>query len=348
MQETRAPPNASGKCREKLGKRKQQTVFSEASRLLVSGSSIKLSLDILPLQLQHHVKAEEACQESVGEGAVERPSGWDTPEEICPVLSQSLGETLESRASEVQQQDEGGGEEAPWNSRKRAAGGDADEASASVSPEDFWPPRGEKHPVPLEVIVKVVDSLYSLQSVEQLADSPQSAGQGSPEEGGPLAHESCYITEDEDLLRDSPVSTGYYPFFHTSSHLPPDQPEEREVPSEHPGKADACIQVGGAQHSKASQWEGDLEAKPSRQEARMKPCPEKRSPVPSLEQASEGDSKVRVSPLEPKRQVLGGPDGDKRQRTSNPVYELPTGPDHLPPGSKPCGEMDPPVLELNP
>ncbi|KAL8202378.1 UNVERIFIED_CONTAM: hypothetical protein K2H54_012268 [Gekko kuhli] len=189
----------------------------------------------------------------------------------------------------VQQQDKGGGEEAPWDSQKRAAGGDADEASASGSPEDFWPPRGEKHPVPLEVIVKVVDSLYSLQGVEQLADSPQSAGQGSPEEGGPLAHESCYITEDEDLLRDSPESTGYYPCFRTCSHLPPDQPEEREVPSEHPGKAYACIQVGGAQHNKASQWEGGPEAKPSGEEARTKPRPEKRSPVPSLEQTSEGD-----------------------------------------------------------
>ncbi|KAL8202220.1 UNVERIFIED_CONTAM: hypothetical protein K2H54_003015 [Gekko kuhli] len=152
----------------------------------------------------------------------------------------------------------------------------------------------------------VVDSLYSLQSVEQLADSPQSAGQGSPEEGGPLAHESCYITEDEDLLRDSPESTGYYPCFRTCSHLPPDQPEEREVPSEHPGKADACIQVRGTQHNKASQWEGGPEAEPSGQEARMKPCPEQRSPVPSPEQTSEGNSQVWVSPLEPKRQVLEG------------------------------------------
>ncbi|KAL8202383.1 UNVERIFIED_CONTAM: hypothetical protein K2H54_012566 [Gekko kuhli] len=252
--------------------------------------------------LQHLVMGEEACQESVGEGARERPLGWDIPEEVCPLLSQSRGETLQCRANELQQQDQGGEEEAPRDSRRRAAEGDADEASASGSPQDFWPARGEKHPVPLEVVVTVVDSLYSLESVEQQAGSPLNPGPGSPGEGGSLAHDSCHLTEDEDLPRDSPVSTGYYPCFRTSSHLPPDQPGEREVPPEDPGKADASTQAGGTRHDKASQWEAD----PSGEEARTKPCPGRRKPLPSPEQASEGESKVRVSPLQPKRPVLGG------------------------------------------
>ncbi|KAL8202388.1 UNVERIFIED_CONTAM: hypothetical protein K2H54_012698 [Gekko kuhli] len=238
-------------------------------------------------QLQHLVIGEEACQESVGEGASERPLSWDTPEEVCPLLSQSQGETLESTANELQQRDQGGEEEAPRDSRRRAAEGDADEASASGSPQDFWPPRGEKHPVPLEVVVTVVDSLYSLESVEQRAGSPPNPGPGSPGEGGSLAHDSCHLTEDEDLPRDSPVSTGYYPCFRTSSHLPPDQPGEREVPPEDPGKADASTQAGGPRHDKASQWEAD----PSGEEARTKPRPGRRTPLPSPEQASEGESK---------------------------------------------------------
>ncbi|KAL8202443.1 UNVERIFIED_CONTAM: hypothetical protein K2H54_014983 [Gekko kuhli] len=202
--------------------------------------------------LQYHVMAEEACQESVGEGAVERPLGWDTPEEVCPLLSQSLGETLQCRAGgsfiescldtlalQLQQREQEGEEEAPRDCQKRAAEGDADEASASGSPQDFWPARGEKHPVPLEVVVTVVDSLYSLESVEQRAGSPPNPGPGSPGEGGSLAHDSCHLTEDEDLPRDSPVSTDYYPCFHTCSHFTPDQPGEREVPPEDTGKADA-------------------------------------------------------------------------------------------------------------
>ncbi|KAL8202305.1 UNVERIFIED_CONTAM: hypothetical protein K2H54_009741 [Gekko kuhli] len=280
--------------------------------------------EMLPL----HGIGEEACQESMGEGALERPLSWDTPKEVCPLLSQSRGETLESTANELQQRDQGGEEEAPRDSWRRAAEGDADEASASGSPQDFWPPRGEKHPVPLEVVVTVyvlplghsppyeeqtsttygphaireVDSLYSLESVEQRAGSPPNPGPGSPGEGGSLAHDSCHLTEDEDLPRDSPVSTGYYPCFRTSSHLPTDQPGEREVPPEDPGKADASTQAGGPRHDKASQWEAD----PSGEEARTKPRPGRRSPLPSPEQASEGKSKVRVSPLQPKRQVLGG------------------------------------------
>ncbi|KAL8202238.1 UNVERIFIED_CONTAM: hypothetical protein K2H54_004020 [Gekko kuhli] len=241
--------------------------------------------------LQHHVMGEEACQESMGEGAVERLLGWDTPEEVWPLLSQSLGETLQCRANELQQRDQGGEEEAPRDSRKRAAEGDADEASASGSPEDFWLPRGEKHPVPLEVVVTVVDSLYSLQSVAQRAGSPPNPEPGSPKEGGSLAHDSCHLTEDEDLPRDSPVSTGYYPCFCTCSHLPPEQPGEREAPPEHPGKVDASTQAGGTQHDKASQWEAD----PSGEEARTKPRPGKRSLLPSPEQASEGESKVPMA-----------------------------------------------------
>ncbi|KAL8202368.1 UNVERIFIED_CONTAM: hypothetical protein K2H54_012022 [Gekko kuhli] len=275
--------------------------------------------------LQHHVMGEEACQESVGEGARERPLGWDIPEEVCPLLSQSQsqGETLQCRSNELQQRDQGGEEEAPRDSRRRAAEGDADEASASGSPQDFWPPRGEKHPVPLEVVVTVVDSLYSLESVEQRAGSPPNPGPGSPGEGGSLAHDSCHLTEDEDLPRDSPVSTGYYPCFRTSSLLPQDQPGERD-----PGKADASTQAGGTRHDKASQWEAD----PSGEEARTKPRPGRRSPLPSPEHASEGESKVRVSPLQPKRQVLGGPNGKESWTANNLGDQLPTGPDIIPPG----------------
>ncbi|KAL8202396.1 UNVERIFIED_CONTAM: hypothetical protein K2H54_012911 [Gekko kuhli] len=325
MQETQAPPGASGKCREKLGQRKQQASLAGVSQLLASESpyplggggghkdgtqqenwspakdephDVRTATTVMAEEmLQHHVIGEEACQESVGEGARERPLGRDTPEEVCPLLSQSQGETLQCRANELQQRDQGGEEEAPRDSRRRAAEGDADEASASGSPQDFWPPRGEKHPVPLEVVVTVVDSLYSLESVEQRAGSPPNPGPGSPGEGGSLAHDSCHLTEDEDLPRDSPVSTGYYPCFRTSSLLPQDQPGERD-----PGKADASTQAGGTRHDKASQWEAD----PSGEEARTKPRPGRRSPLPSPEQASEGESKVRVSPLQPKRQVLGG------------------------------------------
>ncbi|KAL8202183.1 UNVERIFIED_CONTAM: hypothetical protein K2H54_001476 [Gekko kuhli] len=293
-------------------------------------------------QLPHHGIGEEACQESVGEGAVERPLGWDTPEEVCPLLSQSRGETLQCRANELQQRDQGGEEEAPRDSWRRAAEGDADEASASGSPQDFWPARGEKHPVPLEVVVTVVDSLYSLESVEQRAGSPPNPGPGSPGEGGSLAHDSCHLTEDEDLPRDSPVSTGYYPCFRTSSHLPPDQPGEREVPPEDPGKADASTQAGGARHDKASQWEAD----PSGEEARTKPRPGKRSPLPSPEQALEGESKVRVSPLEPKRQVLGGPNGEESWTANNLGDQLPTGLDILLPGRHPPAAEGPPGILL--
>ncbi|KAL8202264.1 UNVERIFIED_CONTAM: hypothetical protein K2H54_005036 [Gekko kuhli] len=117
----------------------------------------------------------------------------------------------------------------------------------------------------------------SMCSQDSDREHPPTPGPGPPEEGAPLPKRAG------GLPPESGMSVAFCPMHRRRIviYLPTCQPED-------PGSRDASVQVGVTCEDKATQWEEREEADPS------------------LDKSSGANCKVRVSPLEPRRQVLEG------------------------------------------
>ncbi|KAL8202301.1 UNVERIFIED_CONTAM: hypothetical protein K2H54_009646 [Gekko kuhli] len=220
----------------------------------------------------------------------------------------------------LQQTDMGEEEETHLEIPNGVPEGAAERSWVCDTQEEFYHLPSESQEENLECIANEVASIYSQDSDGQVTDSPQIPGPRSPD-GVSLAGEIAIdLMVDEVLLQDSGASTGYYPCYHTYGHLPPYQPEDTYVPPKHAGTTDASVQVGVTYQDKASQWEEGGEADSSKEETKMKPCPDHGSLLPSQEKSSGINDKVCANPIDPNRQVLEGlRNGDNGTRNTGVV-----------------------------
>ncbi|XP_077196875.1 uncharacterized protein LOC143838850 [Paroedura picta] len=218
------------------------------------------------VQQKKRPEEEEEHQDrstEVQEDAAEMSLGYDSPEECDPLQRRCL-------ANQIDEQEE---EECPSQDiQKDKEEGEINQASVLGSLEDTRPHPRAKQGQPLEVIVKVVASIYRPESVGQVTDSLRIPRPGSPEE---LEQESCYLLDSTDLRQDTGSPTGHYPCYHTFSTLC-----DAEDSPKPPERTDAGDQVADTRLDGACKGDGGQEANRGEEGTHKNPHPLQEESLP--------------------------------------------------------------------